>query len=110
MKTYKDDEVKSWNWCKRQEYIPSSDSIGNGSVLGWRLIEKYPIIKIKYNQNNYPNPINHRQIIEMVDEFHPFGFHPIRINKDGILQDGQHRLKFAQLCCLKFIDVFMEEN
>ncbi len=40
MKTYKDDEIKSWHWCKRQEYIPASDSIGDGSIVGWQLIEK----------------------------------------------------------------------
>ena len=76
--------------------------------MGWKLVEKYPIERIIYNQDDYPNPINHRQVVEMVEEFYPFGFHPIRINKDGVLVDGQHRLKFAQLCCLKFIDVFVE--
>jgi hypothetical protein len=107
MKTYKDDEIKSWHWCKRQEYIPSSDSIGDGSIVGWKLVEKYPIERIIYNQDDYPNPINHRQVVEMVEEFYPFGFHPIRINKDQVLVDGQHRLKFDKLCCLKFIDVFV---
>lgn len=108
MKTYQDNEIKSWSWCKRQEYIHSSDALGDGSIIGWKLAEKYPIDKIKYSQESYPNPINLRLVFEMVDEFYPFGFHPIRINKDGFLVDGQHRLKFAQLCCLKFIDVFVE--
>lgn len=71
--------------------------------MGWQLIEKYPIERIIYNQDDYPNPINLRQVFDMIEEFYP-----IRINKDGNLLDGQHRLKFAQLCCLKFIDVFVE--
>lgn len=108
MKSYKDTEVKNWNWCKRQEYIHSSDSLSNGSSIAWKLIEKFPINKIQYNQDNYPNPINLHQVLEMIYEFYPFAFHPIKINKEGILVYGQHRLKFAQLCCLKFIDVFVE--
>jgi hypothetical protein len=54
MKTYNDNEIRNWNWLKRQSYIPSSDAIGNGAVAGWKLIEKFPIEKIKYNSNNYP--------------------------------------------------------
>lgn len=108
MKSYHVEEIRSWNWCKRQEYIPSSDSLGDGSSIGWKLIEKYPIAKIKFDKDNYPNAINNHQVLEMVDEFYPFAFHPIRINKESYLVDGQHRLKFAHLCCLKYIDVFVE--
>ncbi len=110
MKTYKDNEVKTWNWLKRQSYIPSSNAIGDGSVAGWQLIEQFPIEKIKHDPDKYPNSISMPQVLEMLNEFYPFGFYPIRINEAGQLLDGQHRLKFARLCGLKFIDVWVEKN
>ena len=108
MKNYKSDEIKSWNWIKRQNYIPASDAIGNGSIAGWKLVEKFPIDKIKHNPKIYSNKVLAHQVIEMIEEFFPFGFYPIRINKNGELQDGLHRLTFAKMACLKFIDVFVE--
>ncbi len=110
MTTYSDCEIKKWNWLKRQSYISSSDAIGNGSTMGWALIEKFPIEKIKHNPANYPNVISNSDVLEMLNEFYPFGFYPIRINQFNELLDGQHRLKFAQLCGLKFIDVFVDTN
>ena len=110
MRSYKDNEILKWSWLKRQSYIPSSNAIGDGSVAGWHLIEKFPIENIKYNKKNYPNPILMNQVFEMINEFYPFGFYPIRINQKGKLLDGQHRLKFAQLCGLKFIDVWIEKK
>jgi hypothetical protein len=110
MMSYKDSETKNWNWLKRQTYIPSSDAIGNGALVSWKLVEKFPIEDIKYNPANYPNPITISDVLEMINEFHPFGFYPIRINQFNELLDGQHRLKFAQLCGLKFIDVWVDEK
>ena len=109
MKTYQDTETKSWEWLKRQSYIPSSDAIGDGSKVGWELIEKYPVGKVKIPRN-YPNPVDMRSVIEMIDSFHPFGFYPIRISNRGTLLDGQHRLKFAQLCGLKYVDVWVDDS
>lgn len=110
MKSYSDNEVLKWSWLKRQNYLPSSDSIGDGSLLGWKLLEKFPIDNIKHNQKEYPNSISMNQVIEMIEDFHPFGFYPIRIDSNFNLKDGQHRLKFAQLCNFKFIDVWIEEK
>lgn len=109
MKTYKDTEFKNWSWLKRQEYIPSSDSLGDGSTAGWKLIEKFPMEKIIYDPKNYVNVMNLKQVIKLTNKFYPFGFHPIRINKNYRLLDGQHRLKFAQICGLKYIDVWIDK-
>jgi|GEM_PF-2063826 len=110
MKAYKDTEIKSWNWLKRQSYIHSSDAIGNGNLIGWKLVEKFPIENIIYRPEKYPNALLMSDVLKMIDEFHPFGFYPIRINQYSELLDGQHRLKFAQLCGLKFIDVWIEHQ
>lgn len=108
MKTYQDNKILKWSWLKRQNYLPASDALGNASSIGWRLIEKFPIEKIQFNKSTYPNKINPTQVIEMINEFYPFGFYPIRIDGDGNLKDGQHRLKFAQLCGWRYIDVWIE--
>lgn len=108
MKEYENDETLKWSWLKRQSYIHSSNAIGEGAVAGWKLIEKFPIKKIKHNSLNYPNPLMKKQVNEMVEEFYPFGFYPIRINQNYQLKDGQHRLKFAELCGFEFIDVWVE--
>ncbi len=110
MVSYSDKEVKKWSWIKHQSYIPSSDALGNGSAANRKLIEKFPIENINHNPNNYPNPISIQQVLEMLDEFYPFGFIPIRINEDGNLLDGQHRLKFALMCGLKYVDVWVDNN
>ncbi len=70
MKTYDSNETKKWSWLKRQEYIPSSDACGDGSQVGWKLIEKFPIEKIIYDKNNYPNKLLMGQVLEMIDEFY----------------------------------------
>lgn len=107
MKTYDSNEIKKWSWLKRQEYIPSSDASGDSSQAGFKIIEKYPIEKIIHDKKNYPNKLFMGQVLEMIDEFYPFGFDPIMINNKKELLDGQHRLKFAELCGLKFIDVWI---
>lgn len=110
MKAYDSNETRKWSWLKRQEYIPSSDSLGDGSQIGWKLIEKFPIEKIIHDKLSYPNKIVLNDVLAMIDEFYPFGFVPIRIDPERKLLDGQHRLKFAQLCGLKFIDVWIDIN
>ena len=110
MKTYDSNETRKWSWLKRQQYIPSSDSLGDGSQAGWELIEKFPIDEIIHDQKNYPNKLVMKNVLDMIDEFYPFGFEPIRISPEKKLLDGQHRLKFAQLCDLKFIDVWIDNN
>lgn len=110
MKSYSDTKVLKWSWLKRQSYIPCSDILGDGSKAGWKLIEKFPIESIKYNPIEYPNPLSMNQVLEMVEEFYPFGFYPIRIDSNLNLKDGQHSLKFSQLCGFKFIDVWIEEK
>jgi hypothetical protein len=108
MKNYKYDESKSWNWVVRQQYIPASDAIGDGSLLGWKLVEKFLVDNIKYDAASYPNEVSMRQVLEMMEDFHPFGFYPIRINQKNELRDGLHRLTIAKMACLKYIDVFIE--
>ena len=110
MKTYDSNETRKWSWLKRQKYIPSSNALGDGSKIGWKLIEKFPIEKIIHDEKNYPNKILMSSVLEMTDEFYPFGFTPIRINTERKLLDGLHRLKFAELCGLKFIDVWIDNN
>jgi hypothetical protein len=110
MKTYDSNETLKWSWLKKQDYISSSDAIGDGSQIGWKLIEKFQIQNIIHDESNYPNKINQKEVIQMIEEFYPVGFYPLRIKKNGILLDGQHRLKFAQLCGLKYIDVWIDNS
>lgn len=108
MKTYHSDESKSIHWLKRQKYIESSDSLGDGSALCWQFFPKIPIDKIKHDPSKYPNQLDLAEVIYMMDNFYPSGFHPIRVDKDFNLKDGQHRLKFAKMVGLQFIDVWVE--
>ena len=110
MKNYSSDITFNWNWLKKQNYIHSSDNLGNGAQINWRLVEKFPIKNIIKNEESYPNPLKMNEVINMIDEFYPSGFHPKRINENYELVDGQHRLKFAQLCGFEFIDVFIENS
>jgi hypothetical protein len=110
MKPYSSDEIKSWSWLKRQKYIHSSDSLGTGESVSWQLIEKFPISKIEYDGNKYPNKLNMSEVLFMIGQFYPFGYVPIRIDMNYNLLDGQHRLKFAELCGLEFIDVWIDNN
>lgn len=110
MKTYDSEEHKSWNWLKQQKYIPSSDSAVNGSILGWIFKERVPVKSIKHDPATYPNKLKIGEVLYMLDEFYPFGWHPIRIDSRFRLLDGQHRLKFAQLCGLEFVDIFIDPN
>lgn len=108
MKRYDCNETKTLSWLKRQSYIHSSDAIGDGSVAGWKLIEKFPIDKIVHEPVNYLNPVSMPEVLYMLNNFYPFGFYPVRLNKNNVLVDGQHRLKFAQMCKLEYIDVWVE--
>lgn len=108
MKTYNSEESKSIHWLKRQKYIESSDSLGTVSILNWKLESKVPIDQIKHDKDNYPNELDLAEVIYMMDNFYPFGFHPIRVDKNFNLKDGQHRLKLAKMVGIKFIDVWVE--
>ena len=109
MKSYNSELTLDWRKLKRQKYLDSSDSLGDGSQIGWKLIEKFPIINIKLDTDTYPNPLKMNEVLNMIDNFYPFAYHPIRLNENYELIDGQHRLKFAQLCGFEFIDVFIEK-
>lgn len=108
MKTYNSEELKSIHWLKRQKYIESSDSLGDGSTMQWQLKSKVPIDTINIDSNNYPNQLDLAEVIYMMDNFYPSGFHPIRVDKEFNLKDGQHRLKLAKMVGIKFIDVWVE--
>jgi len=110
MKQYNQNDKRNWAWLKRQKYIESSDAIGTGSNVGFELIEKFPIKKVKYNPSFFANHLNIKNVIAMIDEFYPFGFFPIRLDENFNLLDGQHRLKFAELCGLEYLDVWIETN
>lgn len=107
MKSYKDTEIKSSHWLKRQKYVPASDVLGDGLNLGWKLVDRFPVSKIIHDPSQYPNPLKISQVIEMMDEFHPFGFLPLLLDNDFRLLDGQHRLTLAQWCCFEFVDVWI---
>ncbi len=108
MRTYDSNETRALKWLRKQKYIHSSDAIGNGDVAGWKLVEKFPIEKIVHDVTNYPNQISMMEVDYMLKDFYPFGFYPIRLNKDYLLVDGQHRLKVAEICGFEFIDVWIE--
>ena len=110
MKTYPSNQTLKWSFLKRQDYLESSDAIGDGSSGGLSLICKFPIDKIKFDSTKYPNCLKLSQVIEMIDEFYPFGFYPILIDEEDNLKDGQHRLKLAELCGWKFIDVWVKKD
>jgi len=109
MKKYDSEEVKSWQWVKIRDYVPASDNVGNYKILNWGLIEKFPISKIKFNPDNYPNKLNNAQVFSMIEEFYPFAFTPILIDRNNELKDGLHRLTFAIWSGLEYIDVFVCE-
>ncbi len=107
MKSYDTELMKPYSWLKRQKYIESSDSLGDLSYLNWKLESKIPIDQIKYDPNKYPNEIIPSDVIYMLDNFYPGGFHPIVVDKNFNLKDGQHRLKFAKFIGLKFLDAWV---
>lgn len=110
MKSYNSNEILNWKQLKKHKYLESSDSLGDGSQIGWKLIEKFPIDKIKHDANTYQNSLNLNEVINIINEFYPFAYQPIRLNYNHELVDGQHRLKVAELCGFEFIDVFIDNK
>ena len=84
MKSYNSNETLNWNWLKKQNYLESSDSLGDGSQIGWKLIEKFPLSNVKHNVNSYPNSLNMNEVINMINEFYPFAYQPIRLNNNFV--------------------------
>jgi hypothetical protein len=107
MKHYDSNEIKSVIWLKRQKYLHTSDVFGNRAEVGYKLIEKFPINQIKHNPATYPNQLNLSEVIYMMYEFYPSGYHPLCIDGDNNLLDGQHRLKLAEMCCIDYVDVWV---
>lgn len=113
MKAYPSELEKNFNWVKKRNYIEASDScpsLETMELVNCELINKFSIDKIKYDADSYFNKPDFQQIEYMKLYFYPFGWHPITINKNHELLDGQHRLLFAKKAGLKFIDVFLDRN
>lgn len=113
MKKNSDKICKNLSWVRKKDYIESSDSlvsIETLNLVNWKIINKFAIDKIKYEVNKYYNKPDFSQIEYMKLYFYPFSWHPIRINNDYELLDGQHRLLFAKEAGLKYIDIFLDKN
>jgi hypothetical protein len=111
MKSYNPDKIYKPDWLKSQHYIHSSDvALGTCTKLLYDLVEKYPIAKIKHNKKNYFNQLDNNEVLYLCNNFYPFAFEPIVINKQSELKDGQHRLELAKWCGWEFIDVFVEKE
>jgi hypothetical protein len=113
MKIYSDKICRNLKWVKKKDYIESSDSLASDETLklvNWTVKSKFPIDKIKLDTEKYYNKPDRSQIEYMKKYFYPFGWHPIRININFELIDGQHRLSFAKEAGLKYIDVFIDKN
>lgn len=111
MKAYDSNKTYKSRWLTNQNYIPCSDALwGDTAKQIYNIVEKFPIAKIKYDKENYPNELKLSKIMYMYDNFYPFAFDPITIDENSELKDGQHRLELAKWFGWKFIDVFVEKN
>ena len=108
MKSYDCDKTYKVRWLVSKSYLDSSDALWGGYQQKiFDLVEKYPISKIKYDKENYPNPINIAVVSRMHRNFYPYAFTPIIINSKSELIDGQHRLELASWFGWEFIDVLV---
>jgi hypothetical protein len=112
MKAYNSEKHYKSRWLMGQEYVHCSDAVKGSTILNllYEIVEKYPIEKIKHDKDNYPNPIDLAQVLYMSNNFYPYAFEPITINKNSELKDGQHRLELAKWFGWKYIDVCIEKD
>ena len=76
----------------------------------WLPIDKVRIKKIKIDKKFLPNEVNDDEVTYMINNFDEEVWHPVMINKDYFLLDGQHRLRLAFRTGMKYIDVIMEKR
>jgi len=76
----------------------------------WMPIDKIFIKKIKIDKKFLPNEVNDDEVTYMINNFDEEVWHPVMINKDYFLLDGQHRLRLAFRTGMKYIDVIMEKR
>ena len=76
----------------------------------WIPIDKIFIKKIKIDKKFLPNEVNDDEVTYMINNFDEEVWHPVMINKDYFLLDGQHRLRLAFRTGMKYIDVIMEKR
>ena len=76
----------------------------------WMPIDKIFIKKIKIDKKFLPNEVNDDEVTYMINNFDEEVWHPVMINKEYFLLDGQHRLRLAFRTGMKYIDVIMEKR
>jgi ParB-like nuclease domain len=101
---------------RRKKYVPSPDwtldltNFNRGHKeypeRYWKGEAKVPVSKIT-KPENYPNPVDDRQVWRIILDFYPEGWEPIMVDEYYRLRDGQHRLKAAQQAGLEYIDVII---
>jgi ParB-like nuclease domain len=117
-KKYSDNKTYSKNYLKRIKYIPceyfsvpSFLIYGDKEIkLSWFFKSKVEIEKIKLPED----PLENRDLIDkgrienIVENFHPFGWGPIRVNPNMEVLDGYHRVVSAQKLGLKYLDIIID--
>ena len=76
----------------------------------WIPIDKVRIRKIKLDKKFLPNEVDDNEVTYMINNFEEEVWHPVMINEDYCLLDGQHRLRLAFRTGMKYIDVIMEKR
>ena len=100
------DYIRSpYHW--KEMWINASE---RDSDWDWMPIDKIFIKKIKIDKKFLPNEVNDDEVTYMINNFDEEVWHPVMINKDYFLLDGQHRLRLAFRTGMKYIDVIMEKR
>lgn len=99
---------------RAKDYIPSDDE--NYDFLtkrtGWTVQRKVPIsdIRVDKSRMSFPNDVSESQVKTISDDFDSEQWLPVRVDEDGYLLDGQHRLKAARRMGLKYIDTVVDHD
>jgi hypothetical protein len=71
----------------------------------YNYIKKFPISEIK--RKKLINEVDRNEVLHMLENFYKDAWEPVMLDKENFLIDGQHRLEFAMLKGLKYIDVII---
>ena len=77
----------------------------------WTPVDKIPISKIQIDKSlfAFQNDVSKDEVNYIVENFELSVWHPILLNRNYFLLDGQHRLEVAKRLGLDFIDVIIED-